>query len=121
MPRINELIALSHARREGEKNAEADKGDDNPPSGGGAAPPNRGKPLLDATRAPADVTFPADLKLVAAAREKTEEVVDRLHAPLRVEARKPLTCRQKARSQFLAAVRKKGETFPPSARPPRGG
>ena len=108
MPRINELIALSHARLESEKNAKAGKDGDNPPSGGGAAPSNQGKLLLDATCAPADVTFPTDLKLVNAAREKTEEIVDRLHAPLRGVARKPRTYRKKARRQFLAAVRKKG-------------
>jgi transposase, IS5 family len=110
MSRINELIALSRARREGEKSAEAGKGGDNPPPGGGA-PPNRGKLLLDATCAPADVAHPTDLKLVNAAREKTEEIVDRLHAPLRGEARKPRTYRKKARRLFLAAVRKKGQNF----------
>ena len=113
MPRINELIALSHARRERNRDKDADRDDDrdddDPPTGGKRA--NQGKLLLDATCVPADVAYPTDLKLVNAAREKTEEIIDRLHAPLRGTSPKPRTYREKARKMFLAAVRSKGRNF----------
>ena len=40
---------------------------------------NRGKLIIDATCAPADMTYPTDLKILNAAREKTESIIDILH------------------------------------------
>jgi hypothetical protein len=40
---------------------------------------NRGKLILDATCAPADITYPSELKILNAAREKTESIIDILH------------------------------------------
>ena len=40
---------------------------------------NRGKLIIDATCAPADITYPTDLKILNAAREKTESIIDILH------------------------------------------
>jgi len=45
--------------------------------------PNKGKLLLDATCAPADIAYPTDLSLLNEAREKLEEMIDVLHAPFR--------------------------------------
>ncbi|MCP4339829.1 MAG: transposase, partial [Desulfobulbaceae bacterium] len=42
---------------------------------------NQGKLLVDATCTPADITFPTDVKLLNEAREKTEEIIDCMHAP----------------------------------------
>ena len=40
---------------------------------------NRGKLIIDATCAPADITYPTDLKILNSAREKTESIIDILH------------------------------------------
>lgn len=40
---------------------------------------NRGKLIIDATSAPADITYPTDLKILNAAREKTESIIDILY------------------------------------------
>lgn len=40
---------------------------------------NRGKLIADATCAPADITYPTDLKILNQAREQTEKVIDILH------------------------------------------
>ena len=73
------------------------------------APPN-GQLLIDATCVPADITYPTDLKLLNAAREKTEEMIDHMHACRTTPAKKPRTYRQKARQACLrvAKARKPG-------------
>ena len=45
-------------------------------------PPNSGKLIIDATATPADITYPTDLKILNAAREKLEHIIDILHRPL---------------------------------------
>lgn len=74
--------------------------DDSPPK-------NSGKLLLDATCAPADITFPTDLKLLNVARRKSETIIDDLHAPLKGVEKKPRTYRKKARRDFLLAAKAK--------------
>ena len=71
---------------------------------------NRGKLLLDATCAPADIRYPTDLNLVNEAREKSEKIIDRLFDPLKGDAKKPRTYRNRARKEYLeiAKMRKKG-------------
>ena len=71
------------------------------------APANGGKLLIDATCTPADISYPTDLKLLGEAREKTEQIIDTLHAPFIGERKKPRTYRCKARKQFLAVARQK--------------
>jgi hypothetical protein len=63
---------------------------------------NKGKLLVDATCAPADITFPTDVKLLNKAREKSEEIIDVLHNSRGRGYKKPRTYRQKTRKQFLA-------------------
>lgn len=63
--------------------------------------------VIEATCTPADITFPTDLKLLGEAREKTEQVIDILHAPFVGERNKPRTYRCKARKQFLAVAKQK--------------
>jgi len=73
------------------------------------APPN-GQLLIDATCVPADITYPTDLKLLHDAREKTEAIIDHLHACRATPTKKPRTYRQKARQAYLrvAKARKAG-------------
>lgn len=80
-------------------NEENDNGDD--------PPENSGKLILDATCAPADITFPTDLKVLNAARVKSESIIDDLHAPLKGSEKKPRTFRKNARRDFLRAAKAK--------------
>jgi IS5 family transposase len=63
---------------------------DAPPIDPPVAPPS-GKLLIDATCTPADITCPTDLKLLNEAREKTERIIDDLHASLGGGVKKPRT------------------------------
>jgi IS5 family transposase len=103
MSKINETIACKALEENDQRNGNNDRDDD---SGGGASP-NRGKLLVDATCTPADITFPTDLKLLNKAREKSEEIIDDLHAPLKGKQEKPRTYRKKARKEFLSAAKSK--------------
>ncbi|MDJ0785132.1 MAG: IS5 family transposase [Desulfosarcinaceae bacterium] len=73
----------------------------------GAPPANQGKLLVDATCAPADITYPTDLKLLNTSREKSEEIIDELHKARGPGHKKPRTYRQRARRQFLSAAKSK--------------
>jgi len=76
------------------------KNDDDTPS-------NQGKLIVDATCTPADVAYPTDLNLLNEAREKTEEMIDLMHAPFVGLESKPRTYRQKARKSYLAVAKQK--------------
>jgi len=106
MAKINETIACKALDEEAKaaKSESDDKGDDD--TGGGASG-NRGKLLVDATCTPADITFPTDLKLLNTAREKSEEIIDILHKPLKGKQKKPRTYRKVARKAFFAAAKSK--------------
>jgi hypothetical protein len=68
---------------------------------------NQGKLLVDATCAPADITYPTDLKLLNKAREKSEQIIDDLHESRGPGHKKPRTYRQRARKQFLSVAKDK--------------
>ncbi len=84
LKKINELICQGKQTK-GPK--DPDKPGSPPPSGGTTKqdnskptqPANKGKLLLDATCAPADIRYPTDLSLLNEAREKTEEMIDTLY------------------------------------------
>ena len=63
--------------------------------------------MVDATCAPADIGYPTDLKIINEAREKTEEIIDTLHKPFRGHQKKPRTYCQRARKNFLSAVKRR--------------
>jgi len=67
--------------------------------------PNRGKLLMDATCAPGDIRYPTDIDLLNEAREKSEAMIDTLHAPLKGKRRKPRTYRRKARRAYVAFIK----------------
>ena len=97
--------------------SDQDQDGDGRPSGGGSSSgegstPAAGKApsgalLIDATCAPADITYPTDLKLLGHAREITEQVIDQLHAPHAGTVAKPRTYRRRARRAFLVAAKAK--------------
>jgi len=75
-----------------------------------STPANTGKLLMDATVAPQNITFPTDLKLLNAARKKSEELIDKLYSKEIHGTEKVRTYRQLARKDFLNAVRKKAKS-----------
>jgi len=102
---INESI-VRHAleSEEPSQNQSADGDDDDPPS-------NQGKLIVDATCTPADVAYPTDLNLLNDAREKTEAMIDTMHAPSVGQSLKPRTYRQKARKDYLAIAKQKNPGY----------
>jgi len=98
---INESIVRNALESEDEPHdkSSADNDDDKPS--------NKGKLIVDATCTPADVAYPTDLNLLNKAREKTEAMIDSMHAPLVGKASKPRTYRQKARKDYLAVAKQK--------------
>lgn len=68
---------------------------------------NKGTLLMDATVAPQNITFPTDLKLLNAARKKSEELIDKLYNAKIHGDTKVRTYRNNARKDFLNAIKKK--------------
>jgi transposase, IS5 family len=84
--------------------------DDPPPTGGKGKKDkkkikNKGKLIIDATCAPADIRYPTDLSLLNEAREKTEAIIDRLYKDQESKTKKPRTYRRKARKQYLLVAK----------------
>lgn len=110
--RVNEWIVLE----EQDQNPNDDDDTPPPPSGGKkegneSIPTdegqNKGKLLLDATCAPADITYPTDLGLLNEAREKLEHIIDVLHEPQKGDKQKPRTYREKARKEYLSVAKQR--------------
>jgi hypothetical protein len=68
---------------------------------------HKGKMIVDATCTPADIAYPTDLTLLNEARQKSEEIIDTMHAPFVGVRKKPRTYRQKARKAYLAVAKQK--------------
>ena len=72
---------------------------------------NRGKLIVDATCASADISYPTDLNLLNQARIFTEKVIDILYEPLKKKfKKKPVTHRKKARKEYLKVSKKRRTT-----------
>jgi hypothetical protein len=92
-------------------------------------PTNRGKLILDASCAPADISYPTDLGLLNKARKHTETIIDILYNSLLVKTiQKPRTYRNLARKNYLLVAKKRKPTVkergirisgPPLGRPPK--
>jgi IS5 family transposase len=105
---INELIHSKHWKqkhKERVQDQDKDRGDKGGGSGVGA--PNRGKLIVDASVAPADIRYPTDLSLLNEAREKSEGIIDELHGPLKGEEKKVRTYRERARRDYLRTAKKR--------------
>ena len=134
LARISEAVALAQREAKPPEQAESSSGDDSShdkgslaggSSAGGSSlasdeeaveekaacpnsdTPNHGKLIIDATCAPADIRYPTDVSLLNEAREKTDEIIDRLHRPLVGQTRRPRTYRQRAAREFKAFIRRK--------------
>jgi len=117
---IAEAIALAAINQEAGQTTEPKEDSKDPPAAPtshstdpinstnqAAAEPNRGQLIADATCAPADIRYPTDVSLLNEAREKTDQIIDRLHEPLVSRQPRPRTYRVKARRQFVAFTKKK--------------
>ena len=63
---------------------------------------NKGKLILDATCAPADIRYPTDLEILNQGREGTEEILDCLWKEVKEKSKKkPRTHRKVARKNYL--------------------
>ena len=105
---INERIVLDAMETGGETGVgKGDGRDEGSNEDKQSGPPNKGKLIVDATCTPADIAYPTDLSLLNEAREKSEEIIDVMHAPLIGRRKKPRTYRQKARKAYLAVAKQK--------------
>lgn len=66
---------------------------------------NNGKLIIDSTCTPADINYPTDIKLLSEAREKTEEIIDKLWKHSDKLFNKPRTYRRLARKAYLNIVK----------------
>ena len=112
LAQISEAIALASVSEAMNRDAVAtpeatDDRDEPPQVDGNNDQTNHGKLIADATCAPADIRYPTDVSLLNEAREKIEELIDELHAPLVGKQVRPRTYRVKARRAFVAFVRRK--------------
>ena len=69
---------------------------------------NKGKLIIDASCAPADIRYPTDLGLLNSAREHSEDIIDQLYQQVKEEvSKKPRTYRRNARRDYLNAAKKR--------------
>ncbi len=101
---INEAI-VKHEQAKRTENSEAQSCDDNDDDNASSSGNNKGKLIIDATCAPADIRYPTDISLINEAREKSEQIIDILFEPLKGTQRKPRTYRQKARRLFVNHIK----------------
>ncbi|MGK7950266.1 MAG: IS5 family transposase [Xenococcaceae cyanobacterium] len=72
---------------------------------------NKGKLILDATAAPADITYPKDLGILNQARRQIEKILDFLYKNCQTKGiKKPRTYRKKARKDYLKVAKKRRPT-----------
>ena len=73
--------------------------------------PNRGKLIVDAPSAPADISYPTDLGLLNRARVHTEKMIDILYKQIKEKThKKPRTYRNLARKDYLAVAKQRRPT-----------
>ena len=70
---------------------------------------NKGRIIFDATACPQDIAYPTDLDLLSDAREKSEQLIDKLYNPV-LHEKKPRTYRKIARKRYLQTAQKKNKT-----------
>jgi hypothetical protein len=70
--------------------------------------PNQGKLIVDATCAPADISYPTDLGLLNRARVHAKKIIDILYKSLKIKiTKKPRTYRKIARKDYLAVAKQR--------------
>src|SRR4028118_1769798 len=73
--------------------------------------PNQGKLIIDATSAPADISYPTDLGLLNGARVHTEKIIDILYKQIKEKThKKPRSYRNLARKDYLLIAKQRRPT-----------
>jgi hypothetical protein len=90
--------------------AETEEKQHEPQSSAETVQSNKGKLLIDATVAPQNITYPTDLKLLNASREKSEELIDKLYSKSLHGEIKVRTYRNLARKDFLTTAKRKAKS-----------
>jgi len=115
---INEkILGLSPSSSKPSSDISSDKNDsdDTMPEAGPAipgqvttevVPTNKGRLITDATACPQDIAYPTDLNLLNDAREKSEELIDKLY-DAELHGVKPRTYREVARKNYLKTAQLK--------------
>ena len=70
---------------------------------------HKGRVLFDATACPQDIAYPTDINLLSSAREKSEEIIDKIFNPS-LHLRKPRTYREIARKAYLRIAQNKNKS-----------
>jgi transposase, IS5 family len=95
-----------------EKKAEVEKEKKLEAEDSKSEPTNRGKLILDASCAPADISYPTDLGLLNQARKHAETIIDILYNSRLVKIiQKPRTYRNIARKNYLLVAKKRKPTI----------
>ena len=110
---INEKIAELKANLTSQSSSASEKNDNEPIDSnnfpGQSEVQNKGKIIFDATACPQDIAYPTDLDLLSDAREKSEQLIDKLYRPT-LHKQKPRTYRKVARKRYLQTAQKKSKT-----------
>jgi len=101
---INEEMCRRAAQPEAES---IDDDNDNDDNDNDNDEPHGGTLILDATCAPADISYPTDASLLADAIVKSEEIIDVLHKPYIGKRPRPRTYRVNSRKAFKAFVKQR--------------
>jgi hypothetical protein len=116
------IEALRHRpRRKATKKKPDDNQDQDPPQGTDANPSTQEPPLdnqadtptkrgtlkMDASVAPQHIGYPTDTRLLAEARQYSEELIDKLYYGSSLWSKKPRTYRREAHKQYLAFSKKR--------------
>ena len=105
MDRINEeLYRRTHPPKDEPPGSTPPPGGGEPPVGGGG---NKGKLILDATAAPADIRYPTDLSLLNECREGTEKIIDNIWDKTDRKGHKTAYNRKKARKGYLKIAKQR--------------
>lgn len=109
---INEKIAELKANLSSQSNVVSEN--DNEPTdsnnfSGPSEVQNKGRIIFDATACPQDIAYPTDLDLLSDARQKSEQLIDKLYDP-ELHEHKPRTYRKVARKRYLQTAQKRNKT-----------
>ena len=109
---INERIIALKTKIE-QSNSDKDKvskdDSDNEQTDDSSKTEHKGRVIMDATACPQDIAYPTDLNLLSDAREKLEELIDKVYNPI-LHDKKPRTYRKIARKNYLKTAQKKNKS-----------
>jgi len=98
--RMETSVPISSSKEEEKNNAAVPRDEE---------PENKGRILFDATACPQDIAYPTDLNLLSDAREKSEQLIDKIY-DANLHIKKPRTYRKIARKEYLQTAQKKNKT-----------